>query len=137
MNEPTPLRPRARTGAEPSYRRVFVRDLILPCTIGVHAHEHGAPQRVRVNVGLMVREDERNLQDRIENVLSYEHIVDGVRAIISEGHINLVETLAERIAGLCLADARVARVRVGVEKLDIYEEAASVGIEIERVRGDA
>ena len=137
MNEPTPLRPLARSGAEPSYRRVFVRDLVLTCAIGVHAHEHDAPQRVRINVELMVREDERNLQDRIENVLSYEHIVDGVRAITEERHINLVETLAERIAGLCLADARVARVRVCVEKLDIYEEAASVGVEIERVRTDA
>ena len=137
MNEPTPLRPLARSGAEPSYRRVFVRDLVLTCAIGVHAQEHDAPQRVRINVELMVREDERNLQDRIENVLSYEHIVDGVRAITEESHINLVETLAERIAGLCLADARVARVRVCVEKLDIYEEAASVGVEIERVRTDA
>ena len=137
MNEPTPLRPLARSGAEPSYRRVFVRDLVLTCAIGVHAHEHDAPQRVRINVELMVREDERNLQDRIENVLSYEHIVDGVRAITEESHINLVETLAERIAGLCLADARVARVRGCVEKLDIYEEAASVGVEIERVRTDA
>ena len=137
MNEPTPLRPLARSGAEPSYRRVFVRDLVLTCAIGVHAHEHDAPQRVRINVELMVREDERNLQDRIENVLSYEHIVDGVRAITGESHINLVETLAERIAGLCLTQARVARVRVCVEKLDIYEEAASVGVEIERVRTDA
>lgn len=137
MNEPTPLRPLSRTGAEPSYRRVFVRDLVLPCAIGVHAHEHDAPQRVRINVELMVREEARNLQDRIENVVSYEHIVDGVRTITGESHINLVETLAERIAGLCLADERVARVRVGVEKLDIYQEAASVGVEIERVRGDA
>jgi len=137
VNEPTPLRPLSRTGAEPSYRRVFVRDLVLPCAIGVHAHEQDAPQRVRINVELMVREDERNLQDRIENVLSYEHIVDGVRAITEESHINLVETLAERIAGLCLADERVARVRVCVEKLDIYAEAASVGVEIERVRTDA
>jgi dihydroneopterin aldolase len=137
VNEPTPFRPRARTDTEPSYRRVFVRDLVLSCAIGVHAHEHDAPQRVRINVELMVREDERNLLDRIENVVDYETIVDGVRAITEESHINLVETLAERIAGLCLADQRIPRVRVSVEKLDIYAEAESVGVEIERARGDA
>jgi dihydroneopterin aldolase len=136
VTEPAPLRPLARSGAEPSYRRVFVRDLVLSCAIGVHTHEQHAPQRVRINVELMVAEEDRNLGDRIENVVSYEHIVDGVRAITEESHINLVETLAERIAGLCLADGRVARVRVSVEKLDIYAEAASVGVEIERVRGD-
>ncbi len=136
MNEPTPFKPRARSGAEPSYRRVFVRDLILTCAIGIHAHELNAPQRVRINVELIVREDERNLLDRIENVVDYETIVDGVRAITEESHINLVETLAERIAGLCLADGRISRVRVSVEKLDIYAEAESVGVEIERARGD-
>ena len=136
MNEPTPFKPRARSDAENSYRRVFVRDLILTCAIGIHAHEQDTPQRVRINVELIVCEDERNLLDRIENVVDYETLVEGVRAITEESHINLVETLAERIAGLCLADRRVARVRVCVEKLDIYAEAQSVGVEIERARGD-
>ncbi len=136
VNEPTPIRPDAQASAEPSYRRVFVRDLILPCAIGIHAHEQDAPQRVRINVDLMVREDNRTLEDRIENVVSYEHIVKGARALTSEGHINLVETLAERIVGLCLGDARVSSVRVRVEKLDIYEEAVSVGVEIERLQNE-
>ena len=139
VNKPTPLRPHVETDSQAvgSFRRVFVHDLILPCAIGVHAHEHHAPQRVRINVDLMVREQERALQDRIENVVSYEHLVDGVRALTTDGHINLVETLAERIAELCLSDGRVAQVRVRVEKLDIYAEAASVGVEIEREHGDS
>ena len=136
MYEPTSFKPRARSGTENSYRRVFVRDLILNCAIGIHAHEQNAPQRVRINLELIVCEDERNLLDRIENVVDYETIVDGVRAITKESHINLVETLAERIAGLCLIDSRVARVWVSVEKLDIYAEAQSVGVEIERARSD-
>ena len=136
MYEPNPFKPRARSGAENSYRRVFVRDLILNCAIGIHAHEQNAPQRVRINLELIVCEDERNLLDRIENVVDYETIVDGVRAITEESHINLVETLAERIAGLCLIDSRVARVWGSVEKLDIYAEAQSVGVEIERARSD-
>jgi dihydroneopterin aldolase len=42
--------------------------------------------------------------------------------------------MAESIAGLCLADPRVRAARVRVEKLDVFPEAASVGVEIERVR---
>jgi len=137
VNELTPFMPRARSDAEHCHRRVFVRDLILTCAIGIHAHEQDVPQRVRINLELIVRENERNLLDRIENVVDYETIVDGVRAITEESHINLVETLAERIADLCLTDRRVARVRVSVEKLDIYAEAQSVGVEVERTRADA
>ena len=56
----------------------------------------------------------------------------GARAIVERGHINLVETLAEKIAVLCLANGRVRSVRVRVEKLDIVPDAQSVGVEIER-----
>ncbi|MDH5557601.1 MAG: dihydroneopterin aldolase [Alphaproteobacteria bacterium] len=116
------------------WRLVRVRDLVLPMSIGIYEQEKLAPQRVCINVELKVREGEGPIGDDIANVLSYEHIVNGIKAIIADGHINLVETLADRIADLCLADPRVARARIAVDKLDIVPEAASVGVEIERSR---
>ena len=112
--------------------RILVRDLVLKCLIGIHAHELLAPQRVRINVDMAVLEQAGPLSDDIANVVSYEDVIEGIKRMLSQGHINLVETLAEKIAALCLADARVSSVRVRVEKLDVYAEAASVGIEIER-----
>ena len=46
--------------------------------------------------------------------------------------LRLLETLAERIASLCLADPRIRRAWVQIEKLDVYADVASVGIAIER-----
>lgn len=114
--------------------RILVRDLVLKCSIGIHAHERLAPQRVRINVDMSVLEQAGPLSDDIANVVSYEDVIDGIKAMLAEGHINLVETLAENIAGLCLEDERVETARIRVEKLDVYAEAASVGIEIERSR---
>ena len=113
-------------------RHVFVRDLVVPCSIGVHRHERAAEQRVRINLDLAVREGERPLGDRLEDVVCYEKIVAGVSAIVGRGHVNLVETLAEDIAAMCLEDPRVRSARVRVEKLDILPNADSVGVEIER-----
>ncbi|MEO5375165.1 MAG: dihydroneopterin aldolase [Alphaproteobacteria bacterium] len=113
-------------------RRVFVRDLLLVCSIGVHAHEHDAPQRIRLNLDLAVCEDDGPIADEISNVVCYEDIVTRVRAIVGEGHVRLVETLADRIAAACLQDTRVRSARVRVEKLDVFADAASVGVEIER-----
>jgi dihydroneopterin aldolase len=48
----------------------------------------------------------------------------------------LVETLAERIAEACLADPRIHLARIRVEKLDIFADAASAGVEIERRQAD-
>lgn len=114
--------------------RILVRDLVLKCSIGIHAHERLAPQRVRVNVDMAAFEQAGPLSDDIANVVSYEDVIEGVKGILANGHINLVETLAEKIAALCLEDGRVDSVKVRVEKLDVYAEAASVGIEIERRR---
>ena len=117
--------------------RVFVRDLVVSCSIGVHAHEHDAPQRVRVNVDLWAEESPSPVDDDIANVVSYEDIVTGIETLLGKGHINLVETAAEGIAALCLKDRRVVKVRVRVEKLDVFDNTASVGVEIERGRSAA
>ena len=121
----------------PSLRRVFIRDLVLACSIGVYDFEHEAPQRVRINIDLAVHESGAQLNDDIGNVVCYEQITKGIRAIVADGHTKLVETLAERIAAMCLQDTRVNSARVRVEKLDVFADAASVGIEIERVNPTA
>jgi 7,8-dihydroneopterin aldolase/epimerase/oxygenase len=113
-------------------RHVFIRDLLLPCSIGVHQHEKTKPQQIRINLDLAVKESTEALNDQIENVVNYEEIVIGVRALIARGHVNLVETLADDIATMCLEDIRVRSVRVQIEKLDVFEDATSVGVEIER-----
>jgi dihydroneopterin aldolase len=117
--------------ARNAIRHVFIRDLLLFCRIGVHRHEELASQRVRINLDLAVRDD-RDLADDLANVVCYERLSQGVRDIVARRHIRLVETLAEEIAQLCLGDARIRSVRVRVEKLDVFADATSVGVEIER-----
>jgi 7,8-dihydroneopterin aldolase/epimerase/oxygenase len=116
----------------PGHRRVLVRDLVLACEIGTLRHERGRQQRVRVNLDLEVREDATPIADDLRNVVCYDEIVSAIRQLVAGGHMNLVETLAERIASLCLADARIRVARVRTEKLDVYPDAGSVGVEIER-----
>lgn len=113
-------------------RHVFLRDLMLDAAVGVWAHEKGRTQRVRVNLDLAVAEPGGPFPDRLDAVVCYDRLTRAVRDIVASGHVQLIETLAERIAEAALQDRRVASVRVRVEKLDIYPDAASVGIEIER-----
>ena len=113
-------------------RHVFIRDMVIDCSIGIYTHEKEHEQRVRINLDLAVGEGDHLINDDIRNVISYEDMAKGVEAIIAAGHINLVETLAENIAEMCLQDKRVFSARVRVEKLDIIANAESVGVEIER-----
>jgi 7,8-dihydroneopterin aldolase/epimerase/oxygenase len=113
--------------------RVFVRDLVLPCSIGIYPREKGLRRRVRVNAEIQVTSPLPSADD-FADVVNYETIVAGIKAITEAGHINLVETLADRIATLCLADHRVSSTRVMVEKLDVWPETESVGVVVERKR---
>ena len=118
--------------AERPTRRVFINDLVLACLIGVYRHERDGAQRVRINLDLTVFETPAPIDDKLSNVLSYEDVIIKVRNLATAGHRNLVETLAERIAQMCLAEADVSVAKVRVEKLDVFADAASVGVEIER-----
>ena len=113
-------------------RHVFVRDLELTCIIGVHAHEKRGPQRIRINLDVGVLESDAPHADQLENVLGYEDLVVRIRAIVADGTINLIETLAERVAEICLQHSLAKTARVRIEKLDVFSDAASVGVEIER-----
>jgi dihydroneopterin aldolase len=115
-----------------SARHVFVRNLELLAHIGVYGHEQGKQQPIRINLDLAVV-DTPVMEDRLESVVDYAVITDKVRAIVNKGHVNLAETLAERIAAACLEDIRVRSARVRVEKLLALPGAESGGIEIERL----
>lgn len=131
--KPRIVRPFADAAAQAGESRLFVRDLVLHARIGVHQHERVASQRVRINLDLTVAVEEP-IDDDLDKVVCYSDLVTGIRHVVGAGHVNLVETLAERIAAMCLEEPRVLVARVRVEKLDVFPEALSVGVELERRR---
>ena len=115
-------------------RHVFLRNMVLPVSIGVYPHEREAAQRVRINVDLGVHEQGEDGSERLSRVLDYEALAQRVRELAGAGHVLLVETLAERIAQDCLRDARVQSARIRVEKLDVFADMEAAGVEVERCR---
>ncbi|HLN24034.1 MAG TPA: dihydroneopterin aldolase [Patescibacteria group bacterium] len=133
MSQTKVVQPLRFADARNSLRHVFVHNLELNASIGVYSHEKIDKQRIRINLDLAVHEvDIAGIGDDLANVVCYEQVVSSIRAMVDAGHVNLVETLAERIAAMCLGDRRVRVARVRVEKLDVFPDATSVGVEIER-----
>ena len=132
MTESTVVQPLRQPDAVPRTRRMFIRDLVVNMLIGVHRHERDGRQRVRINLDLSLIDGSSIDDDRLASVVSYETLVHQIRTMCNSGHINLVETLAERIARLCFDDWRVRGATVRVEKLDVFADTDSVGVEIER-----
>ncbi len=112
--------------------RIFVRGLVLPVAIGAYDEERGITQQVRFTIEASVAVGVSPTGDNLEEVPSYDDIIKAVKAIVAAGHVDLVETLAARIAESCLADKRIVSVLVRVEKLERGPDA--VGVEIVRPR---
>ena len=125
------------TRTETPLYKVYIRRLEVPLRVGIHAFEMEGPQRVLLDVTLWARFNEKAPPDRLAGVVDYEAIVQGIRRMAVGEHINLLETLADRVADLCFEHERVTRVRVSAAKPDIFEDAEAVGVEIERSRRDA
>ena len=113
--------------------KVFVRGLKVEAWIGVYDHEHGRQQPLVIDVELDVSASHC---EQLGDTVNYETILRSAQEIAAEGHIDLVETFAERLAQACFADDRVTRARVRVEKpLALAPHAAAAGVEITAVRG--
>jgi dihydroneopterin aldolase len=77
---------------------------------------------------------ERPQRDSIAEVFNYDQVRDAIHRLIDGRHINLQETLVEEIADLCFGFDAVVAVRVSSEKTDVYDDCASVGSEVVRLR---
>jgi 7,8-dihydroneopterin aldolase/epimerase/oxygenase len=113
---------------------VTVRGLVLMCSIGIRRRERERKQRVRVSVNLTSTSASAFPGEDRRRVINYEKVVAAIREIAGSGHIDLCEGFAERICTACFADPRVERIRVWVEKLDIFPDAEGVGAVLERTR---
>jgi 7,8-dihydroneopterin aldolase/epimerase/oxygenase len=117
-------------------RCVVIDDLRLAFFIGVHEPEKLARQEVSITIYMFVVDTAATTSDDLGDHVSYADIVDQLKErAASTRHVNLVETLAEEVATLALADARVVSVIVDVRKTAIIPQAKGVGVIVHRQRG--
>lgn len=128
---PREQEPRAPASRGREVDHVFVRDLVMPVEIGAYGFERGHAQRVRFNVDVEVYRIAG--PDDMRVAFSYDVIMDAIKIILAAGHIELVETIAERLAESVLSHERVHAIGVEVEKLDVVAPGA-VGVRIRRER---
>src|SRR5258708_20032581 len=92
MNSDSNSKPSRIAAAKSATRCVFVRNLETLAHIGVHGHEQGKAQPIRINVDLGVA-DTPIVEDRLDAVGDYEAVTLAIRATVAKGHFNPAETL--------------------------------------------
>jgi dihydroneopterin aldolase/D-erythro-7,8-dihydroneopterin triphosphate epimerase len=122
------------TTAHDPIDEVFIKDLAVQGIIGINPSERVTPQEILVNAVLSVDTRAAAASDDIEDAVNYRTIAKQMIAHIEGGEPLLVERLVQELADICLADQRVQRVTVSVEKPGAVRFSKSVGIKITRSR---
>lgn len=116
--------------------RISLRDHIREVEIGAFQLERGVTQRVRFDiVAEVVPDTEAIVSDDVDGILSYDTLIEAIDTALDAERLNLLETLAERLAARVLQHERAARVFVRIEKLDRGPHV--LGVEIVRSRSQS
>jgi 7,8-dihydroneopterin aldolase/epimerase/oxygenase len=115
--------------------RISVRDHTVDVEIGAFQAERGVTQRVCFNIVVEVRALTGPIDDDVDRILSYDKVTEAIGYELADERLNLLETVAERVAERILNEPQAVRVFVRVEKLD--RGPGALGVEIVRSRAAA
>jgi len=110
----------------------LIDSLVLDASIGIHDFEKKKKQKLSISLNLDVEDNISKVEHNIDNFVSYEYLVRDIKKLISSRHIELLETLGEEIIDICFKDERVFAINLKLEKLEVFREVSSVGIEVFR-----
>src|SRR6266704_3156675 len=96
-----------------------------------------APKTIEIDLEIDLPGDAVFKTGKVGDTIDYGVVVEHIRALLAKERFGLVESLAERIAGLLLEDFKSPRVKVGVAKLGALREAQRVGVTLERPKSRA
>lgn len=125
----------AGTAGDGPLDRISLRDHIVEVEIGAFQAERGTTQRICFNVVVEVTPVENILDDDVDTILSYDKVTEAIAHELAEERLNLLETLAEKVAERILLEPQALRVFVRIEKLD--RGPGALGVEIVRARRDS
>ena len=113
---------------------IYLNDLRIETVIGVYDWERRTRQTVVFDIEMGTDIRKAASTDAIESTLDYKAVAKRVMAFVGESQFQLVETLAERVAGLILEEFDVPWVRLRLNKQGAVRGVRDVGVVIERGR---
>jgi D-erythro-7,8-dihydroneopterin triphosphate epimerase len=120
------------TGIQPD--RIEIKELLLRGIIGINADERRDRQDILINIVMCGDFHKAAISDDVNDTVNYRTITKRIIEHVEDSQYYLLETLAERIAEICMQDANVQKVQVSVDKPGALRFARSVGVRIERAR---
>ena len=114
--------------------RILIREIGVECIIGILPKERTTPQRVLIDIELLLDLSRAASSDDIAHTVDYKDLKNRIVDMVEASEFLLIEKLAQRIADLCLQQRLVEEVTVTLDKPDALTRARSVAVCITRGR---
>ena len=112
--------------------KIFIRDLALRCIIGIYPEERREKQDIVINVEMHADLRKAGRSDDLTDTVNYKSIKKAILALVENSGFQLIESLAENIADIALANEKVRKVVVTIDKPGALRFARSSAVEITR-----
>ncbi len=109
---------------------IYIKDLVVEGKHGVHPREKAKAQRFNVNVELIVDTAKAARSDNLADTLNYSTVRTIIVDTIQNNSFNLLEKLADQLAGQILADHRIQKMVLSIDKPDAFKSGVP-GIRLE------
>jgi len=112
--------------------QILIEALVLKASIGIFPREYKRKQKIQIDLVLDVKKLDEGSPYARDNILRYDHVINGISDLLLNNHFELVETLAETITEICFEYEPVEHVDLTVSKLEAIKAANRVGVRIQR-----
>src|SRR5579862_2016015 len=112
-----------------------LKELRIDCIVGIHEHERRARQPILMDLELDYDFAPAARADAIGDAVDYDRVAGAVAELVERRQFQLIETMAEEVAALLLAQSAVVRaVRVEIRKPEAVPAAGCSFVRLERTR---
>ncbi len=112
--------------------QIHIEQLEISTHIGVPEEERVNPQRLTVSITLWPRHDARDLGDNIDKTINYSAVAEAAKSLARDQSVNLIETLANRLATHLLGNFAIQKIRVELRKFAL-PDAKHVSATVTRI----
>ena len=115
-------------------KKVLIKDLLLDLKLGYYDFEKEKVQKVKFTLDINYEDKKPSNDKDVKSIVNYAKIVKLIKKLVNNKHYNFLETLAEDVFDELFKDRRIDKITLQIEKLEIFKNCSSVGIQISKKR---
>jgi dihydroneopterin aldolase len=107
--------------SHPFSDEIHIEQLEVSTRIGVPEEERATQQRLTVNISFWPYHQTRDLADKIAQTVNYSAVAEETKSFVRDQSVNLIETLADRLATHLLKTFPIQKITIELRKFPLQD----------------